>query len=190
MNSLLSFFSFFSWIYSSYSWNLSVTEICFFFSFDFFWILIISFVLSWYLCIFSWYLSMDLFIQKKSYYSKEIYLYKYYFLSVIPYPWALLSIYLFVFLTVRLAPFLFFYLRIFFTYSNLFYRFYRFPYPLSVICFSHWMRAASGWMVMFGFTFFFSSWGPSVTTFIIPSELFPTSWRVTGYSICAAAGER
>lgn len=50
------------------------------------------------------------------------------------------------------------------------------------------MIAASGWMVMFGLTFFFASWGPATTTYIIPSELFPTKWRVTGYSFCAAAG--
>mmetsp|Transcript_2448 Transcript_2448/g.2556 ORF Transcript_2448/g.2556 Transcript_2448/m.2556 type:complete len:767 (+) Transcript_2448:215-2515(+) len=53
---------------------------------------------------------------------------------------------------------------------------------------SNYLVQASGWMVMFGLTFFFASWGPATTTYIIPAELFPTKWRVTGYSLCAAAG--
>jgi PHS family inorganic phosphate transporter-like MFS transporter len=54
---------------------------------------------------------------------------------------------------------------------------------------SNYLVQASGWMVMFGLTFFFASWGPATTTYIIPAELFPTKWRVTGYSLCAAAGK-
>lgn len=37
-------------------------------------------------------------------------------------------------------------------------------------------------------TFSFSL-GPNATTFIIPSELFPTSWRSTCHGFCAAMGK-
>jgi Sugar (and other) transporter len=53
---------------------------------------------------------------------------------------------------------------------------------------SNWKGCAAGWIVMFALTFFFSSCGPLTTTYMIPSELFPTKWRATGYCLCAAAG--
>ena len=41
---------------------------------------------------------------------------------------------------------------------------------------------------MYASIFFFAAWGPLSTTFILPAELFPSSWRVTGYGLCAATG--
>jgi Sugar (and other) transporter len=51
----------------------------------------------------------------------------------------------------------------------------------------HTVRA-NGWIVLFILTFFFASWGPLTTTYIIPAEIFPTRWRGTGYGISAAFG--
>ena len=47
----------------------------------------------------------------------------------------------------------------------------------------------NGWIAMYAFTFFFANWGPNSTTFIVPAELFPTSWRATGHGLCAATGK-
>ena len=33
---------------------------------------------------------------------------------------------------------------------------------------------------MYALTFFFMSWGPLSTVFVITAELFPTKWRATG----------
>lgn len=47
---------------------------------------------------------------------------------------------------------------------------------------------SNGWIVLFILTFFFASFGPLTTTYIIPAEIFPTRWRGTGYGIAAAFG--
>ena len=47
---------------------------------------------------------------------------------------------------------------------------------------------SNGYIAIFVFAFFFASWGPLTTTWIIPAEIFPTRWRGTGYGIAAAAG--
>lgn len=52
---------------------------------------------------------------------------------------------------------------------------------------NHLVRS-NGWIVLFILTFFFASWGPLTTTYIIPAEIFPTRWRGTGYGIAAAFG--
>lgn len=46
----------------------------------------------------------------------------------------------------------------------------------------------NGWIVLFILAYFFASFGPLTTTYIIPAELFPTRWRGTGYGIAAAFG--
>ena len=51
-----------------------------------------------------------------------------------------------------------------------------------------WRSEAIGWITMYASIFFFAAWGPLSTTFILPAELFPSSWRVTGYGLCAATG--
>jgi hypothetical protein len=36
---------------------------------------------------------------------------------------------------------------------------------------------------------FFQNFGPNVTTFVIPGEVFPTRYRATGHGISAACGK-
>jgi len=47
----------------------------------------------------------------------------------------------------------------------------------------------NGWIVMYALCFFFANFGPNATTFIMPAELFPTSWKSTGHGFCAAMGK-
>jgi MFS transporter, PHS family, inorganic phosphate transporter len=42
---------------------------------------------------------------------------------------------------------------------------------------------------VYGLTFFFANLGPNTTTFVYPSEVFPTAFRTTGHGIAAAAGK-
>ena len=44
-------------------------------------------------------------------------------------------------------------------------------------------------LAVYGLTFFFANFGPNTTTFVYPSEVFPTSFRTTGHGIAAAAGK-
>ena len=48
---------------------------------------------------------------------------------------------------------------------------------------------AADFMVLYCLTFFFANWGPNATTFVIPAECFPTSWRTTAHGISAASGK-
>ena len=53
---------------------------------------------------------------------------------------------------------------------------------------NEWKNNINGWLVMYSFIFVSASIGPLSTTFTIPSELFPSSWRGTGYCICNIFG--
>jgi len=44
-------------------------------------------------------------------------------------------------------------------------------------------------VTLYALTFFFSNFGPNSTTFVLPAELFPTSWKATAHGICAASGK-
>ncbi len=44
-------------------------------------------------------------------------------------------------------------------------------------------------LAVYGLTFFFANFGPNTTTFVYPSEVFPTSFRTTGHGIAAASGK-
>jgi PHS family inorganic phosphate transporter-like MFS transporter len=44
-------------------------------------------------------------------------------------------------------------------------------------------------LFIFGLTFFFQNFGPNCTTFIIPSEIYPTSVRATCHGLSAAFGK-
>ena len=44
-------------------------------------------------------------------------------------------------------------------------------------------------LAVYGATFFFANFGPNTTTFVYPSEVFPTTFRTTGHGIAAAAGK-
>lgn len=43
--------------------------------------------------------------------------------------------------------------------------------------------------VIYTLSFFFIDFGPNTTTFVIPAEVYPTSYRTTGHRISAAAGK-
>ncbi|XP_062086822.1 low affinity inorganic phosphate transporter 1-like [Humulus lupulus] len=55
----------------------------------------------------------------------------------------------------------------------------------------HWTAAGNhtGFVVMYGLTFFFANFGPNATTFIVPAEIFPARFRSTCHGISAAAGK-
>jgi len=42
---------------------------------------------------------------------------------------------------------------------------------------------------VYGLSFFFSNCGPNTTTFVLPSEVFPTEIRATCHGLSAAAGK-
>jgi len=55
----------------------------------------------------------------------------------------------------------------------------------------HWTTPGhhTGFIVMYGFTFFFANFGPNSTTFIVPAEIYPARLRSTCHGISAAAGK-
>ncbi|XP_073011954.1 inorganic phosphate transporter 1-6-like [Typha latifolia] len=59
------------------------------------------------------------------------------------------------------------------------------------IPYHHWTTAGNhiGFIVMYGFTFFFANFGPNSTTFIVPAEIFPARLRSTCHGISAASGK-
>ncbi|KAG0493626.1 hypothetical protein HPP92_004620 [Vanilla planifolia] len=59
------------------------------------------------------------------------------------------------------------------------------------IPYHHWTTPGHhiGFVVMYGFTFFFANFGPNSTTFIVPAEIFPARLRSTCHGISAAAGK-
>ncbi len=44
-------------------------------------------------------------------------------------------------------------------------------------------------LVIYGFSYFFTEFGPNSTTFVYPAELFPSEGRSTGHGIASAAGK-
>ena len=44
-------------------------------------------------------------------------------------------------------------------------------------------------LVIYGFSFFFTEFGPNATTFVYPSEIFPVRVRTTGHGVAAAMGK-
>jgi MFS family permease len=44
-------------------------------------------------------------------------------------------------------------------------------------------------LIVYGFSFFFTEFGPNATTFVYPSEIFPVRVRTTGHGIAAAMGK-
>eukprot|EP01132_Coremiostelium_polycephalum_P010755 gene10755-13163_t len=57
------------------------------------------------------------------------------------------------------------------------------------LAFSHIVKIKWLFIIVYGLTFFFSNAGPNTTTFVIPSESFPTKVRATCHGISAAAGK-
>ena len=44
-------------------------------------------------------------------------------------------------------------------------------------------------LLAYGLSYFFTEFGPNVTTFVLPGELFPTRLRATGHGISAGIGK-
>lgn len=44
-------------------------------------------------------------------------------------------------------------------------------------------------LAVFGLSYFFVEFGPNMTTFVLPSEVFPVSMRTTGHGIAAGIGK-
>jgi nitrate/nitrite transporter NarK len=49
--------------------------------------------------------------------------------------------------------------------------------------------AAVPFLLVYGISYFFTEFGPNVTTFVLPGELFPTRVRATGHGISAGIGK-
>ena len=46
-----------------------------------------------------------------------------------------------------------------------------------------------GFLLLYGLSYFFTEFGPNVTTFVYPAEIFPVSVRSTGHGISAGVGK-
>jgi MFS transporter, PHS family, inorganic phosphate transporter len=44
-------------------------------------------------------------------------------------------------------------------------------------------------LIVYGISYFFTEFGPNMTTFVLPSELYPVSMRTTGHGISAGVGK-
>ena len=49
--------------------------------------------------------------------------------------------------------------------------------------------AVAPFLLAYGISYFFTEFGPNVTTFVLPGELFPTRFRATGHGISAGVGK-
>ncbi|MBO0825261.1 MAG: MFS transporter [Actinobacteria bacterium] len=49
--------------------------------------------------------------------------------------------------------------------------------------------AVAPFLIVYGISYFFTEFGPNVTTFILPGEVFPVSVRATGHGISAGIGK-
>jgi MFS transporter, PHS family, inorganic phosphate transporter len=50
-------------------------------------------------------------------------------------------------------------------------------------------NAANGFVTLYCLANFFQNFGPNVTTFVVPGEVFPTRYRSTAHGISAASGK-
>ncbi len=44
-------------------------------------------------------------------------------------------------------------------------------------------------LIVYGISYFFTEFGPNMTTFVLPSEIFPVAMRTTGHGISAGIGK-
>jgi MFS transporter, PHS family, inorganic phosphate transporter len=49
--------------------------------------------------------------------------------------------------------------------------------------------AVAPFLVVYGVSYFFTEFGPNMTTFVMPSEVFPVTMRATGHGISAGVGK-
>jgi MFS family permease len=50
-------------------------------------------------------------------------------------------------------------------------------------------QQAAPFLAIFGLSYFFIQFGPNMTTFVLPSEVFPVSMRTTGHGVAAGIGK-
>ncbi|KAL0793165.1 hypothetical protein Bca101_064542 [Brassica carinata] len=57
--------------------------------------------------------------------------------------------------------------------------------------YEYWTKPGNdiGFVIIYSLTFFFANFGPNVTTFVVPAEIFPARLRTTCHGISAAAGK-
>ncbi len=51
------------------------------------------------------------------------------------------------------------------------------------------VTAVAPFLLVYGVSYFFTEFGPNMTTFVMPSELYPVSMRATGHGISAGIGK-
>ena len=55
--------------------------------------------------------------------------------------------------------------------------------------FSTLTTVVAPFLAIFGLSYFFIEFGPNMTTFVLPSELYPVNMRTTGHGISAGIGK-
>ena len=60
---------------------------------------------------------------------------------------------------------------------------------LTLAGFAHLTTMVSPFLAIFGLSYFFVQFGPNMTTFVLPSEVFPVSMRTTGHGVAAGVGK-
>jgi PHS family inorganic phosphate transporter-like MFS transporter len=60
---------------------------------------------------------------------------------------------------------------------------------LTLAGFAHLTTMVVPFLAIFGLSYFFVEFGPNMTTFVLPSEVFPVSMRTTGHGIAAGIGK-
>jgi len=60
---------------------------------------------------------------------------------------------------------------------------------LALAAFTHLTTVVGPFLAIFGLSYFFVQFGPNMTTFVLPSEVFPVSMRTTGHGIAAGIGK-
>ena len=60
---------------------------------------------------------------------------------------------------------------------------------LTLAAFTHLTTMVVPFLLIFGLSYFFVQFGPNMTTFVLPSEIFPVSMRTTGHGIAAGVGK-
>ncbi len=60
---------------------------------------------------------------------------------------------------------------------------------LTLAAFEHLTTMVMPFLAIFGLSYFFVEFGPNMTTFVLPSEVFPVSMRTTGHGIAAGVGK-
>jgi MFS transporter, PHS family, inorganic phosphate transporter len=60
---------------------------------------------------------------------------------------------------------------------------------LTLAIFAHLTMMVVPFLAIFGLSYFFVEFGPNVTTFVLPSEVFPVSVRTTGHGVAAGVGK-